>query len=39
MARLVHIQPYRQATHPGDPLDKLIVVLVLMIVWRLLGGC
>jgi hypothetical protein len=38
MARLVLFQPHRQTDPPSDPLDKLIVVLVLMIIWRLLGA-
>lgn len=39
MARLVRFQPYQHIDHAPDPLDKLIVVLTLLIVWRLLGGC
>jgi hypothetical protein len=23
----------------GDPLDRLTVIIMLMIIWRLIGGC
>jgi hypothetical protein len=39
MARLAHIELFGQHGQPGDPLDKVGWVLVLLIIWRLIGGC
>lgn len=39
MVRLVMFDPFRPGDAPGDPLDKIIVIVTLILMWRLLGGC
>jgi hypothetical protein len=39
MARLVRFEPPWPANPPRDPLDKLALIMTLMIIWRLAGGC
>jgi hypothetical protein len=40
MRALTPFEPFWQAGPPKkDPLDRLTLILVLMIVWRLVGGC
>ena len=39
MGRLAHIEPFGQNSQSGDPLDKVVWILLLLIIWRLIGGC
>jgi hypothetical protein len=40
MARFIRsLAPWPTDSPPRDPLDRITLVLTLMIIWRLLGGC
>jgi len=39
MARLVRPEPPWSADPPRDPLDGLTLILTLLIIWRIVGGC
>jgi hypothetical protein len=39
MARLVRFESPWPADPPKDPLDRIALILTLMIIWRLVGGC
>jgi hypothetical protein len=39
MTRLVLSESFRPNVPPRDPLDKITLILVLILILRLIGGC
>jgi hypothetical protein len=39
MARLVLFDPLRLVEPPNDPLDKVAIIIALIILLRVVGGC